>query len=137
VGGYRLLEHTADMGIEATGETLPELFLQAALGLRAIISESPASPESSKVVEVTGGDPSEVLVNWLNEILYLLEVHHFFPADFQVEEVGQTRMRGRIRGELLDGGRHFIEREVKAVTFHQIEVEEVAGIWRVRIFVDL
>jgi SHS2 domain-containing protein len=46
-------------------------------------------------------------------------------------------MLGRIRGELLDGGRHFIEREVKAVTFHQIEVEEVAGSWRVRIFVDL
>jgi SHS2 domain-containing protein len=138
MGTHRLLEHTADMGIEASGETLEELFAQAAYGLLEIIAGTP-EPRSreEKSVTVEGGDTEELLVNWLNEILYLLEIQGFFPSDFEVEEVCGNRLRARVRGEPFDPQRHPVEREVKAVTYHQLRVEKSDGLWQARVYVDL
>lgn len=138
MGGYRLLEHTADMGIEATAETPEELFAQAAYGLLEIITSlSQAAAREERVVEITGGDRGELLVNWLNEILFLFENRGFFPADFEVEEAGSTRLKARIRGEPFDPQRHPIEREVKAATYHQLTAEKTDGGWLARVYVDL
>lgn len=138
MGSYRLLEHTADMGIEATGESMEELFVQAACGLREIITSlTRGEAREERTVEVEGGDREELLVNWLNEILFLFESRGFFPADFAVEEVGPAKLRGKVWGEPFDPQRHLIEREIKAVTHHQLSVQRTDGGWRARIFVDL
>ena len=130
MGTHRLLEHTADMGIEANGETLEELFAQAAYGLLEIIAGVPeAVSREEKSVTLKGGDTEELLVNWLNEILYLFEIQGFFPLDFEVEEVGWNRLRARVRGEPFDPRRHVVEREVKAVTYHRLRVEKTDGLW--------
>jgi len=136
--GHRLLEHTADMGIEASGATLEELFAEAAYGLMEIIAGAPQGlcrEERSVVVE--GGDEAELLVNWLNEILYLFEMRRFFPVDFEVEGVAWNRLHARVRGETFDPERHPVEREVKAVTYHQLEVKKIDGFWQARVYVDL
>jgi SHS2 domain-containing protein len=138
MGGYRLLEHTADMGIEANGETLEELFAQAAYGLLEILAGVPgAHPREEKGVTVQGGDTEELLVNWLNEVLYLFETGGLFPVDFEVEEVAGNRLRARVLGEPFDPHRHAVEREVKAVTHHRLLVEKADGVWHARVYVDL
>lgn len=138
MGTHRLLEHTADMGIEASGETLEELFAQAAYGLLEIIAGNPeALCREEKIVSVEGGDAEELLVNWLNEILYLFEIKRFFPFDFEIEEVRGNRVLARVRGEAFDPQRHPVEREVKAVTYHQLLVEKTNGLWHARVYVDL
>ncbi len=138
MGGYRLLEHTADMGIEANGETLEELFAQSAFGLMEIIAVAPeARVRKEKGVTVQGGDREELLVNWLNEVLYLFETGGFFPVDFEVEEVAGNRLRARVLGEPFDPQRHAVEREVKAVTHHRVLVERTNGLWYARVYVDL
>lgn len=137
MGEFRLIEHTADMGIEARGESRSELFLQAALALREMISGAEAAPREERSVEVEGGDVAELMVRWLNEILFLFETRGFFPAEFRIEEVGEDRLRARVLGEPFDPERHFVEREVKSVTYHQLEVGREDGMWRARIFVDL
>ena len=138
MGTHRLLEHTADMGIEASGESLEELFAQAAYGLMEIVSGTPeALCREEKSVTVEGGDTGELLVNWLNEILYLFEIKRFFPLDFEIEEVRGKRVLARVRGEAFDPQRHPVEREVKAVTYHQLRVEKTDGLWHARVYVDL
>jgi SHS2 domain-containing protein len=138
MGTHRLLEHTADMGIEASGETLEELFAQAAYGLLEIIAGAPvALCREEKIVTVEGGDSEELLVNWLNEILYLFEIKRFFPLDFEIEEVRENRLLARVRGEPFDPQRHPVEREVKAVTYHQLRLEKIDGLWQARVYVDL
>ena len=138
MGTHRLLEHTADMGIEASGETLEELFAQAAYGLLEIIAGNlEALCREEKIVTVEGEDSEELLVNWLNEILYLFEIKRFFPLDFEIEEVRGKRVLARVRGEAFDPQRHPVEREVKAVTYHQLLVEKTNGLWHARIYVDL
>lgn len=135
--GYRLLEHTADMGIEAYGESLAELFEQAALGLLEILGAEQVACRAERTLEVTGYDVEELLVNWLSEVLYLLEGQSFLPTSFVIEAAGRQRLRARVLGDTYDPVRHRLEREVKAVTYHQLQVEEQDGRWRVRIFVDL
>lgn len=136
--GHRLLEHTADMGIEASGATLEELFAEAAYGLMEIIAGAPQGlcrEERSVVVE--GGDEAELLVNWLNEVLYLFEMRRFFPVDFEVEGVAWNRLHARVRGETFDPERHPVEREVKAVTYHQLEVVEDQEGWKAQVIFDI
>ena len=138
VNSFRLLEHTADMGIEAQGESLAALFRQAALGLRQIMT--PCSDIQSRQeirVEVRAHDREELLVNWLTELLYLLETRQLLPAEFAIETISACRLQARVGGEVLDAERHVLEREVKAVTYHQIRVEQVAGGWRAQVFVDI
>jgi SHS2 domain-containing protein len=138
MGSYRLLEHTADMGIEVVAETQEELFAQAAYGLLEVcFGPSRALAREEKVVEVAGGDVEELLVNWLNEILYLFETKGFLPADFEVEEAGWTSLKARVLGESFDPLRHPVEREVKAATYHQLKVEKTDGMWMGRVYVDL
>jgi protein archease len=138
VGNFRLLEHTADMGIEATGESPAQLFTAAAEGLRAVLSDLPPRPCSNwREVTVAGQDLEELLINWLNIILYRLEVDGLFPEQFRIETISQTHLTGRIGGVLLDGTIPPPDREVKAATWHQLEVVQQGGRWRARLYLDL
>jgi SHS2 domain-containing protein len=137
MGEYRILEHTADMGIEAVGETLDELLVQAARGMMEIISGAKASPREQKRVEVTAGEGGELLVNWLNEILFLFDPGGFFPAEFVIEQATENRVKARIAGEPFDRERHPIDREIKAATYHQLQFEHVEGKWQARVYLDL
>jgi SHS2 domain-containing protein len=138
VNSYRLLEHTADMGIKAEGETQAALFQQMALGLRQIITEClDIRPQTVMTIEVVGMDREELLVNWLNELVFLLETRHFLPAIFEIETIDEQRLRALVRGETFDPDRHFLEREVKAITYHQIKVESSGKGWSAQVFVDL
>ncbi|OHB28640.1 MAG: hypothetical protein A2X84_06205 [Desulfuromonadaceae bacterium GWC2_58_13] len=138
MGGFRLLAHTADMGIEATAASLEGVFIEAARGLRSIIfGETPIAATREVPVEVRGADSGELLVGWLSEILYLFEVHGLAPADFVVDEITGGTLRGKVKGESFDPSRHPVEREVKAITYHQLNVAKDAAGWWARLYVDL
>ena len=138
MGRFRLLEHTSDMGIAARGETLEELFAEAGRGVLAVaVDPRRGQRKEERALAVQGADREELLVNWLNEILYLWEVRGFFPVDCRVLEVGEKRVRGLLLGEPFDAARHVVLREVKAVTYHRLRVERRRGHWRARLYVDL
>jgi SHS2 domain-containing protein len=138
MGGFRLVAHTADMGIEATAITLGDVFIEAARGLRSMIfGEALIAATRDMPIEVHGADRCELLVGWLSEILYLFEVKGLAPADFVVEEITDGALRGKVQGETFDPSRHPVEREVKAVTYHQVSVEKETSGWRARVYVDL
>lgn len=135
---YRLLEHTADMGLEAQGGSLAELFSEAAQALRELMFGSAAgSEEQTSHLRVTGQDQGELLVNWLNEILYLFEVQGIYPVSFTVEGIDAHSVCGQVHGELFHPERHPVERVVKAATYHQLLVERDGEGWRARVYLDL
>lgn len=138
MSSYRLLEHTADMGIEATAATLEELYAQAARGLIAIIFED-ASGEavSDRVVELDGSDLADLLVRWLNEVLYLIEMDHFLPCRFALDPIQDHHLRASLRGFYFKAAEMPVEREVKAVTYHRLEVRRQVSGWLARVYVDL
>lgn len=135
---YRLLEHTADMGLEAQGGSLPELFSEAAQALREVLfGEAGGRTEQTIQLRVTGQDVGELLVNWLNEILFLFEVRGMYPVGFSIQGIEAHSVCGQVHGEPFDPERHPVERVVKAATYHQLRVERHGDGWRARVYLDL
>jgi SHS2 domain-containing protein len=137
-GTYRLLEHTADMGIEASAGALSDLFLAAAQGLLAVAfgNSPPVVAREEVVVALEAGDVEELLVSWLNEILYLMVQRSFCPAEFSIETIDDRHLRGRVGGEVCGEGREPV-REVKAATYHRICVRREKDRWQARVYVDI
>ena len=135
---FRLLEHTADIGLEATATTVEKLFIEAAHALQMVLGGAPeAAPEEVLQVEIGAVDREELLVNWLNELLFLLETRHFYLADLDITRLTATRLHAVLRGEAFDPDRHSFAREIKAVTHHQLRLEESPAGWAARVYLDL
>ena len=135
---YRLLEHTADMGVEGEAETLAALFQLMAQGVMKIVTDCPDILATQRIaLQIEGADIEDLLVGWLSEVLYLLEGREFLAADFQIDKIEDNHLEAAVYGELYDKNRHYLLREVKAVTYHQIKVKLVDGQWLGRVYVDL
>lgn len=137
-GRYRLLEHTADMGIEAQADSLAALFVYIAQGLLEILFDTPCLPSAGQRLPVAlhRADTEELLVAWLGEILFLVEQRDFCPVGFSIEALEGGRLQGSMFGEFRPGAFRPV-REVKAVTYHRLSVQQHAGIWKARVYLDL
>lgn len=136
---FRVLEHTADIGFEARGQTRPEVFRNAGRALVSIVVDlESVKAEDSVVIETKAAGPADLLVNWLSEILYLQDAEGWLFHDFEIESLADNSIRGSGRGERYDPGRHRIKLLVKAVTYHQLVLEKLPeGDWRAQIYVDI
>ncbi len=135
---YKLIEHTADMGIEARADSLVDVLREMAQGLKTLIfGASPVSAKLDTEIIVQAEELTELLVCWLNEIAYWSERDNLVPAEFCIEMVSDTVLHGTVSGEPFDPRRHTVERQVKSVTYHQACLEEVPEGWHARVYVDL
>jgi SHS2 domain-containing protein len=133
---FELLEHTADVGIRARGATLEEAFEQATLGLAEVQGALAPGPGEAAAVEVSAADPGGLLVDWLNEVLWLAETRQAALAGVRVERVGGGAARGSV--VLSSGGPAPDGTFVKAVTYHRLRVEpDPGGGWLVEVYLDV
>ena len=95
---YEFFDHTADVGIAATGATLAEVFEAAAEGLAAILCDPETVIEREELeIETSAPDVESLLVAWLNEVNYLFEVRGFAFRSFEVREIGQEDVYETVR----------------------------------------
>jgi len=76
-------------------------------------------------------------VDWLAELLFLHDVELLLFKEFSVESVGEDGLKAVVKGERFDEGIHVIKTAVKAVTHHQIRVQQEQGGWRAQVIFDL
>lgn len=135
---FELIEHTADVGIRAFGATEEEAFEHAALGMFSLITD-PASvrPLTEFPVEAGAEDHETLLVEWLNELLYLFESNGVLFSKFEVTELGPTGIRGKAWGEPIDLSRHELKSDIKAVTYHMLKVKQENGRWQTAAIFDI
>ena len=136
--GYELLDHTGDLGIRVWATDIKGLFQEAARALFAIITdlEKVQVREHRKVI-AEASTLDELLVAWLSELLYLYEVEGLLFGDFALTEIDERSMRGVAMGEKFHEGRHAIKTTIKAVTYHQLEVQEHDGRWQAQVIFDV
>lgn len=136
--GYRILDHPADLGVEARGNTLAETLEQAARGLMSVIVDPDSvRPVESRSVVIEAGDRQQLLVRWLTEVLYLYDGLKFVPRDFKIERLSSQVLEAQVRGEPFDRLRHTVRLDVKAITYHQLEVRRRgSGHW-LQVFLDI
>lgn len=104
---------------------MEELFAHAALGMFAfLIDPGLVEPREETRIEAAGEDVEECLVAFLQEILFLEEVHRRLFSRFEIETAGPPRVRARAWGEELDPTRHELLTDIKAATYHALTVRQ-------------
>ena len=133
---YRLIEHTADIGLIAYGASLPEAFANAAYGMFSIIANlRPVREVESRAVEVTAGDPESLLFEWLNHLIYIFEVDNLLLKRFDVTRLTDHELRATCYGEKVDTNRHHLKIGIKSATYHKLVVDKARN--RVQVIFDI
>ncbi len=136
--GYELLDHTGDARIRVWADDVGGIFREAAWVLFDIITDlDRVEVHLKREVAVEGRGWEELMVAWLNELLYLHEVEGLLFCDFAVSKLDGRRLQGMALGEKFQAARHVIKTSVKAVTYHQLEIKEEGGRWQAQVIFDI
>lgn len=121
---FEILEHTADIGLRAWGNSETEVFENAAAALLAIsYQRETVREQETRQIAVSGDDRESLMVNWLQELLWLIDGEAWLPGRVAVQELTATSITGTAYGEPRDQSRHEFNVIVKAATYHQIKVD--------------
>ncbi len=135
---YELLDHTADTGFRVRAASLEELFVKAAEALVAIaVNPLCAVPVERRLLRCSGATLEDRFINWLNEVLWLLDGERFVPALFEDLTLEGDSVSAFACGEPRDDARHPPRIVVKAATFHQLVIREHNGMWEAEVFLDI
>lgn len=136
--GFEVLEHPADIGFRAFASTLPELYASAALAMLSIAGDpEAAAPREQYRLSMLSSDRDGLMVDWLNEVLYWYDGKLVAFHDFRVESLSDNRIDAVGLGEPRHPERHRARLIVKAVTYHQLKIEERGGLWLAEVYLDV
>ena len=133
---FFFIEHTADMGMECRGASFEELLDSAADGLYALaLRRTKRDTGIERAVEIDADGPEEMLVRWLQELIYLLETDHFVAVEREFQTVSERSLAAVLKGHLCGPEDRAVE--VKSATYHDLEVRQEAGGYVARVTFDL
>jgi SHS2 domain-containing protein len=139
---FKFLEHTADVYIEAYGETLEEAFENAGVAMTDVMTDLEkveAKDEESFLVEEQ--DEQALLYSWLEELLLEFELKQMLYSRFEISNIEEFsdgfKLRGKAWGEKYKQSKHPSKVGVKAVTYHQMEIIKEQNLVTVRFILDI
>ena len=135
---YEFTDHTADVGLIAYGSTREDVFINAAKGMFSLIID-PLDVGNSHQEEISlyAEDYEELLVTWLNELLYLLEAENLVFSIYKITSLSHDSLNATVFGEKIDLSRHTIKTQVKAATYHQIKMKKEGDGYSARVILDV
>ncbi len=143
---FELIDHTADLEIRVYGATIEQLFHNALCGMfQAIKPQIPGcSIKNDRVqckelsrhhkLHVESPDREALLVDFLSQALYLSDVHNEAYLDVTIHALSDTMIDATIHGAPITG---FEDVEIKAVTYHDMKIQKMNGLWQVNIVFDI
>ncbi len=136
--GYEYLDIFGEAGVRATGESVEEVFENAALGMYSMVTDAESVREKKKItVEVKGESPEGLLVGFLNELIFHLDANGFVGRRVKVLKLGGDSVRAEVSGEEFDLERHEPRLLLKAATYHDLKLENRGGKWTVEVIFDI
>ena len=135
---HETFDHTADLGLRIRAATLDELFVEAAAALFETIVEDLTTVTPAQQLDVTlpADDAEYLLFDWLRALLYHFDAEHLLLSRFEVH-VEADGLHGKAWGEPLDRARHELCHEVKAITYHELKVQQTSDGWLAEVIVDI
>jgi SHS2 domain-containing protein len=135
--GWEHFPHGADAGVRGFGPTVAQAFEQAALALTAIVTDARISEQNAVAVRCEAPDIEQLLVEWLNAIIYEMAVRNMVFGRFQVS-LSDTRLDGTMWGEPIDQKKHAPACEPKGATYTMLRVaKDAGGTWSAGCVVDV
>jgi len=135
---FEIIDHTADVGIIAYGANDKELFSNAALALFSLITDPESVDEKLHLdLQVSSEDRDSLLVEWLNELIYLFDVKHILFNRFDIESLTHNELKATCYGEGFDPIKHKIKLGVKAATYHMLKLDKSGDGCKAQIILDI
>ncbi len=135
---FEVIDHTADIGIVAYGSDIKGLFANAALGLFSLMLDLNTIGETvERALELSAEDTDILLVEWLNELIYIFDVEHTAFKRFEIDELTDNTIKARCFGEKIDPQKQKIRREIKAATYHMLQIEKQDSTYKVQVIFDI
>lgn len=135
---YEILDHTADISVKIYAASLKDIFIQSSVAMMDLICNiDKVKPMKSFNIKVSGISNEQLLVNWLQEILYLHEVRNFLFCKFIINSIKDGVITGSAIGEKLDSSRHELMNHIKAVTYSNMDIKKEHGRYITRIVFDI
>jgi protein archease len=139
--GFRYLDHVTDAIVEAYGSSLDEAFENSAKGLvNTMIDLEQITPDQEYEIVAKGYDVKSLLYDWLEKVMLGLLIDNIALSDFKVKiskNNGNYFLKGIAKGEVLDLKKHHYKIEIKAVTYHEMEIKQTENIITTRFLLDL
>ncbi|MBE9482105.1 MAG: archease [Chloroflexi bacterium] len=134
---FDIIDHTADVGIIAYGADMSQAFVNAARALFSLITELDDVEEVMyRDIELTASDEEILLVEWLNELIYLFDAEGIIFKRFDINELDSKHLKARSYGEKVDSSKHKLKTGVKAATYHMLKVDKDNGC-KVQVLFDI
>ena len=135
--GYKFIEDlTSDVMFEANGKTLAEVFENAALAMFSVICKlGKVSGRESLEVSVSGDNRKDLLINWLQHLIGLVDTEGMFFSRFRILEIGERRLKARVYGEGISPEKG--ETVVKAVTYYKFRFDKTPEGYVARVSLDI
>ena len=134
---FEIINHTADVGIIAYGADISQAFANAARALFSLITELDDVDEVLyRDIELAAPDQESLLVEWLNELIYLFDAENIIFKRFDITQLSNTQLKARSYGEKVDSSKHRLKTGVKAATYHMLKVDQDDG-GKVQVLFDI
>ncbi len=125
---FEIIDHTADVGIIAYGADMSEAFANAAKALFSLITELDDVAEvEHRDIELTAPDQESLLVEWLNELIYLFDAEQIIFKRFDIAQLNDTHLKARSYGYKVENSKHKLKMGVKAATYHMLKIDKSNG----------
>ena len=136
--GFRIVDTTADVGIEAWSEDLKGLFENAARGLFALIADvDKVDPVEEINYRSEGIDLEDTLISMLNDLIYLSDAKGILFKDIEIKNLSDKCVEFVAKGERYNPEKHGSMTEIKAATYHNIKIAKDGNLYRVRVVFDV
>ncbi|MBU0683119.1 MAG: archease [Candidatus Omnitrophica bacterium] len=134
---YEQIPHTADLAVKVYGKTVPEIFENAAFAMFDLMGNiTRGSLKDTKKIEIDAPDTETLLIEWLNELLYLsFETQALFSV-FCVRSLENNKLRATAIEQIPESG-DLIQTEIKAATYHDLKIEKTESGYEVTIVFDV
>ena len=134
---FEIVNHTADVAIIAYGADIKQAFANAARALFSLITELDDVAEVVyRDIELIAPDEESLLVEWLNELIYLFDAENIIFKRFDIIKLNNTQLKARSYGERVDSLKHKLKTGVKAATYHMLKVNKGDGC-KVQVLFDI
>ena len=130
---FEILEHKADLKIRAFGKTKEELFLNMIKGMTESQKPEILPEKVKREIKIKSFDLEALLVDFLSEVLYLIQVNKEIYNDIKFTKFSDTEIEGELFGQKV---KRFGE-DIKAVTYHSLEVYQKNGTWQAIVLFDI
>lgn len=135
---YKLIDHTADFGLHVFGTEPKDLFANAAHALFDVITEiGSLTGLGAENIQVTGDDWPDLMVNWLRELLFFWSGREMLVKMVDILSISEHELFAKVKFDPYNPDKHTIKAEIKAVTYHQIQVESGSSGWEAKIIFDV